>query len=86
MAWRPPSNQTTALPSFASSWACASVSPSPFASRIEMSWYFLRSLKFSGAVMIAAICGRPSDDFPISTDCMRSDSWSIFFQYARNWS
>ena len=51
-----------------------------------MSLYFARSLKFSGAVMIAAICGRPSEDFPISTDCMRSDSWSIFFQYAKNWS
>ena len=37
-----------------------------------------------GRPHMAAMCGRPSDDFPISTACMRFDSLSIFFQYVRN--
>ena len=36
--------------------------------------------KFSGAVMIAARCGRPSSVLPISTTCIRLDSLSIFCQ------
>src|SRR5205807_1476149 len=82
VACRPPSNQTTDLPSFASAWAWSSVRPSPLASFIEMSLYFWRSLKLAGSVMIAASCGRPSLDLPISKTCIRSDSESIFCQYA----
>ena len=82
VACKPPSIQTTALPSAASAFASISFSPSALANFCEIDLYLSSSLWFSGEVMIIIHCERPSSVFPNSTSLALSDTAAIFFRYA----